>query len=430
MLSVAEIVDSVTLDSAPSPQLRAFATLSRAANELLAQRPMDEVLELVVNLAFEIATPDRGALMLLEGDPPALRAAASRGVRSADGAMAISRTIADAVIQQQQSVMTTDAQRDYGSAESVIMQDIRSAMCVPLWNNKEVIGLIYVDTLGGANRFTRVDLEALTLVANVAAVKIDNVRLFQQEQRMKEMERELRAAAEIQQRLLPAAPPEVPGYELFGYNRPCFAVGGDYFDYLMRDERTLSFAIGDVSGKGLSAALLMASIQASFHAHTSTPKPVAELVSQLNRVVCRSSAAERFSTFFYGEVDVGSGVLRYCNAGHNPPLLVRAGDGGTELLSGGGMILGFDPDVPYTTHETRVDPGDLVVGYSDGVTESMNPTNEEFGEERLIQAVRGCDAISVEQIHKRIDGAVDEFVGEADPFDDYTLVIVRRSAPR
>jgi serine phosphatase RsbU (regulator of sigma subunit) len=432
MLSVSEIMNSVSLGAAPDPQLRAFATLSRAANELLAQRPMDEVLELVVNLVFDIATPDRGALMLLEGDPPALRAAASRGVTSAEGGLAISRTIADAVIRQQQAVMTTDAQMDdrFGSAESVIMHDIRSAMCVPLWNNKEVIGLIYVDTLGGAHRFSRVDLEALTLVANVAAVKIDNVRLFQQEQRMKEMERELRAAAEIQQRLLPAAPPELSGYELFGYNRPCFAVGGDYFDYLMRDERTLSFAIGDVSGKGLSAALLMASIQASFHAHTSTPKPVAELVSQLNRVVCRNSAAERFSTFFYGEVDIASGALRFCNAGHNPPLLVRAGDGSTELLSGGGMILGFDPDVPYSTHEARVEPGDLVVAYSDGVTESMNSANEEFGEERLIDAVRDCGAISVEQIYKRIDGAVDEFVGEADPFDDYTLVLLRRSAAK
>ena len=186
MLSVAEIMDSVTLDAAPSPQLRAFATLSRAANELLAQRPMDEVLELAINLVFEIAAPDRGSLMLLEGDPPALHAAASRGVGSDTGGLAVSRTIADAVIRQKQAIMTTDARVDerFGSAQSVILHDIRSAMCVPLWNNRDVIGLIYVDTLGGARRFSRVDLEALTLVANVAAVKIHNVRLFQQEQRI------------------------------------------------------------------------------------------------------------------------------------------------------------------------------------------------------------------------------------------------------
>jgi serine phosphatase RsbU (regulator of sigma subunit) len=428
-LSASQIVGSVRTGGEPSPQLRAFATLIRATDELLAQRPLDEVVELVVNLAFEIASPDRCAVMLLEGEPPRLRPAASRGVAAEEGELTFSRTITDIVLEQQQSIMTADARLDdrFDGAESVILENIRSAMCVPLWNNKEVIGLIYVDTLHLQRRFSKMDLEALTLVANVAAVKIDNVRLFQQEQRMKEMERELRAAARIQQRLLPSEPLEVPGYELCGDNKPCFEVGGDYFDYLLRDERTLSFAIGDVSGKGLSAALLMATLQSSFHAHASTSAAVNELVAQLNRAVCRNAADDKFITFFYGEIDLPSGLLRFCNAGHNPPLLVRANGGEVERLSGGGMILGFDPEVQYTTSETDLRPGDLVVGYSDGVTESVNSGAEEFGEQRLIDAVKGCGGISVEEIRARIDGAVERFVGEADMFDDYTLVLVRRA---
>jgi serine phosphatase RsbU (regulator of sigma subunit) len=429
ILSASAIVGSARRGEEPGSQLRAFATLIRATDDLLAQQPLDEVLELVVNLAFEIASPDRCAVMLLEGEPPQLRAAASRGVTAEEGELTFSRTITDIVLEQQQSIMTADARLDdrFDGAESVVLKNIRSAMCVPLWNNKEVIGLIYVDTLHLQRRFSKMDLEALTLVANVAAVKIDNVRLFQQEQRMKEMERELRAAARIQQRLLPSEPLEVPGYELCGDNKPCFEVGGDYFDYLLRDERTLSFAIGDVAGKGLSAALLMATIQSSFHAHASTPAAVNELVAQLNRAVCRNAADDKFITFFYGEIDLPSGLLRFCNAGHNPPLLIRADGGEVERLSGGGMILGFDPEVQYTTSETGLGPGDLIVGYSDGVTESVNTGAEEFGEQRLIDTAKSCGGISVEEIRGRIDGAVERFVGEADMFDDYTLVLVRRA---
>jgi sigma-B regulation protein RsbU (phosphoserine phosphatase) len=429
MLSASEIVGSVQKDSESSAQQRAFSALIEATDELLAQRPLDEVLELIVNLVVKIASPDRSAVLLLEGEPPELREAVSRGVASAKGELTVSRTITDIVVTQKKSVMTSDARTDdrFDGAESVILRGIRSAMCVPLWNNKEVIGLIYVDMLHRQRCFSKMDLVALTLVANVAAVKIDNVRLFQQEQRMKEMERELRAAAKIQQGLLPSEPPEVAGYELFGHNKPCYEVGGDYFDYLLRDERTLSFAVGDVSGKGLTASLLMASIQAAFHAHLSTTVAVDEFVSQLNKAVCRASAADKFSTFFYGEIDLASGLLRFCNAGHNPPLLVRAAGGETELLSGGGMILGFEPDVPYRVHEASLNHGDLIVAYSDGVTESVNTADEEFGEDRLIEAVRDCGEMSVEAIRGRIDGAVDEFVGEADQFDDYTLLLLRRS---
>lgn len=437
MLSVSDVMDSMLADPSrvssgdgeTGAQIRAFTTLSRAANELLAQRPLDEVLELIVSLAFEIASPDRGAVMLLEGDPPRLRTGASRGMAGGEGAMAISRTIVDAVLNQQQAVMTSDALSDarFGEAESIILQNVRSAMCVPLWNNRDVSGLVYVDTLGGPQRFSRLDLEALTLVANVAAVKIDNVRLFVQEQRMKEIERELQAAAKIQRRLLPGDPPEVPGFEIRGYNNPCLEVGGDYYDHSLRNEDTLSIAIGDVSGKGMSAALLMASLQASLHAHISAPTLPPDIVSQLNRVVCRNSEADKFSTFFYGEIDVATGVLRYCNAGHHPPLILRAATGKVERLAIGGLILGFDPDIRYDAHEDRLEPGDLIVAYSDGVTESMNPASEEFGEERLIETIAAAANESVEATRRRIDGAVDEFVGQADPFDDYTVLLVRRA---
>jgi serine phosphatase RsbU (regulator of sigma subunit) len=438
MLSVSDVMQSVYMDprtdvageKEAGAQLRAFATLSRAADQLLAQRPLNEVLELVVNLVFEIASPDRGAVMLLEGDPPRLRAGASRGLEDGQGKLAISRTIADAVLRKQQAVMTSDALSDarFGEAESIILQNVRSVMCVPLWNNKKVTGLVYVDTLGGPQRFSRLDLEALTLVANVAAVKIDNVRLFAKEQRMKEMERELQAAAKIQRRLLPTEPPDVPGYEILGYNNPCFEVGGDYYDYTLRNENTLSIAVGDVSGKGMSAALLMASLQASLHAHISAPTEAPDIVSQLNRVVCKNSEADRFSTFFYGEVDVATGALRYCNAGHLPPLIVRAATGEVEPLAVGGLILGFDPDIRYEAREARLEPGDLLVAYSDGVTESMNPSGEEFGEKRLIEMIRSSRGESVEAARRRIDGAVDAFVGQADPFDDYTVLLVRRAA--
>lgn len=412
-----------------TPQGRAFTVLTRAANEMLSHRPLDETLEIIMDMVFEALSPDRGTVMLLEGEPPALRARVVREGRGATSdAIQLSRAITEAVVGGHQSVMTTDAQHDerFSSRESIQIQGVRSALCVPLWNNREVIGLVYVDSLGAPGKFQKDDLKLLTLLANLAAVKIENVRLFVEEQRRKQIQRELETAAQIQRRLLPTAAPPFDGYEITGHSLPCREVGGDYYDFLPRAGGKLAVAIGDVSGKGMGAALLMATLQASFRAHASLDLPVPAIVERLNRAVVASSMSNNFISFFLGELEGQTGLLVYTNAGHNPPILLRAG-GEVERLRAGGMILGILPDAAFVAEEVRLGRGDVLVTFSDGITESQNEAGGEFGEERLIETIRKHRAESAELIRERIHETVDAFVGEAPQHDDVTLTVLKRT---
>lgn len=437
VLPLADIISSSVTRPSPSqeatdqstPQSRAFSVLARAASELLAHRTMDETFEVILDMVFEAVNPDRGTIMLLEGDPPTLQSQVVRDARSCgDDQIKLSRTIADAVVHQQQSILIQDARTDerFAAQESIQIQGIHSALCVPLWNNREVIGLLYVDTLGIPGRFQRDDLRLLTLLANLAAIKIENVKLFLGEQKRREMEQELQAAAKIQRRLLPANDPDIPNYEITGYNIPCKGVGGDYFDFMPLAGDRLGLAIGDVSGKGMPAALLMAMVQASFQAHASAGLEVTELIHRLNVAVARNSMSNKFMTFFYGELEPASGRMVYTNAGHNPPLLFRT-DGSVEELTGGGMILGVLKDAKYTSHETVLRPGDVLVLFTDGITESQNENEEQFEEPRLMEVVKSCMTETAQEIRGRLEDAVGAFVGKAPQFDDITLMVVKHT---
>lgn len=406
-----------------SPQARAFAIMSRATEDLVAQRPLPQVLERFMDMVFEACSPERAAILLLQGSPPLLEVQAQRGRGER---LEVSRTIADLVIQGKQAVIIEDAQMDQqlAGSESIILQGIRSAMCVPLWNNREVLGILYVDS-PHRDSFSRDDLALVTLLGNVVAVKIENVRLFQRDQAMREIEKELSLAARIQRRLLPAEPPVVAGYELAGMNVPCKAVGGDTFDYIMRENGRLGIALGDVSGKGIGAALIMAMFQSAFRAHAGTDIGLRELVSRLNRAVCRNAEDGKFITFFCAEIDLERHILRYVNAGHNPPLLARAG-GEVEKLSTGGIILGFMPDSLYAVAETEMGLGDVLVMYSDGITEAFSPAKEEYGEARLQEVLLAERGRSPAEIQDAIVRSVAEFSPGGEQDDDMTLSLLKR----
>lgn len=409
---------------------RAFEILSQASETFLGQQSLDAVLEMCMDMVHRAAAPDRAAAMLLEGQPPSLKVRAHRGgAGTGADTIRISRTITDAVLHGQTAVLVSDATVDarFAGAESVMLEGVRSAMCVPLWNNKAVIGLIYVDRLRSASAYSGEDLRVLTLVANLAAIKIENVRLFLRDQKMKELEREMATAAKIQQRLLPSSVPGFAGYELAGRNLPCLAVGGDYFDLQLRDEGRLMVAIGDVSGKGLGAALLMALVQGAVRANIVGASNVPDLVSRLNHVVLTNSGDEQFMTLFCCEIDGASGSLRYVNAGHNPPLLFRR-NGQVERLFSRGMALGILPDRRYEQAEVALEHGDLLALYSDGITESQDPSSAEFGEDRLLECLRELHEQPVGTILERVLDSALGFAGTAPQFDDMTLVLVRRPA--
>ena len=227
-------------------------------------------------------------------------------------------------------------------------------MAVPLQTNDRVIGLVNVDSRSFARPFTPDDLDLLTVLANVAAIRIENQRLALVEHQKQLISRDLEQAAEIQRRLLPHQAPAVPGYELAGHNLPCRTVGGDYFDFFPYDDGRIGLVLGDVSGKGMPAALLMTALKGGVQVLLGeAPDDVAKLMSRLDRVVAANFPRNRFVSFFFGLLDPASGELIYCNAGHNPPFLLRA-DGSMERLPTCGTILGIFPDVGYEVKRCRL----------------------------------------------------------------------------
>jgi serine phosphatase RsbU (regulator of sigma subunit) len=256
------------------------------------------------------------------------------------------------------------------------------------------------------------------------------------------LERELLTAREIQQRLLPHKTPIVPGFEITGTSVPSRQVGGDYFDFLLLDDDRLGVAIGDVSGKGMPAALLMANLQASLHGQVIHPSSVADVVGRVNDLLVRSTDPHMFATFFYGLLDLRTATLTTTNAGHNPPLWLRR-DGEVVRLHTGGLILGMLAGQVYRQQEVRLDPGDVVVLYTDGITEAIGPSenaardesedddeNPEnmFGEEALIEVLRKHERQSAAGIKEAILSAVARHTAGKPQSDDVTLVVVKRRA--
>ena len=398
------------------------AALIRAGQELAGHRPLDELFELILDLSIQAVGAERGVLMTLEGEDLVARSVRGEGFR-------ISTTVRDRVLKERASLLVRDTALDeaFKSRDSIVGQQVQSVMAVPLQTNDRVIGLINVDSRSFARPFTPDDLDLLTVLANVAAIRIENERLVVVELQKQIITRELEQAADIQRRLLPREAPLVAGYELAGHNLPCQTVGGDYFDFFPYADGRIGLALGDVSGKGMQAAILMSTVKGGMQVlFGETPDDVASLMSRLDRTVAANFPRNRFVTLFFGLLDPASGELTYCNAGHNPPFLVRA-DNSIERLTSCGTILGIFPEMGYEVKHSRLMPGDVLTLYSDGVTEENSPDGEEFGEDRLsrllVERGRGGAANLVEGIRM----AVLAWAAGAAAADDVTVVVAARA---
>jgi serine phosphatase RsbU (regulator of sigma subunit) len=332
------------------------------------------------------------------------------------------------VIREKTSLMIGDAQSDnaLSKQESIVIMRVRSMMAAPLQTGDQVIGLIYVDTDIIVHPFTAEDLDLLTVMANVAAIRIENARLAEIEQSEKMMELELAQASEIQRSLLPTEAPVRDGYDLAGLHIPCRTVGGDYYDFVPYQDGRMALVVGDVSGKGFPAALLMSSLQARVQMLRETMPGPGLAVTTLNRSLTERCPLGKFITFFYGLLDLDTGILEYANAGHNYPLVLRT-NGSVELLKGNGLVMGLFADVHYEVRKAKLEPGELLVLYSDGVTEASNNGGEEFGENGLAEFVAArkfnrCDDIIIQLVEH-----MQKWRGNTSFADDFTVVLVRRT---
>ena len=408
-----------------NPQVRA---LIRAGRELAGHRPLNELFEVIMDLSMEAVFAGRGVLMTLVDqkgeDQLEVRAARGAGFK-------ISSTVRDRVIKDKTSLLVRDAQMDQALREqkSIVMQKVRSFIAVPLQTQDRVIGLIYVDSPDLIREFTREDLGLLTVMANVAAIRIEHARLNEVEATERILAQELDQAAQIQMALLPTVAPQIQGLDIAGRTLASRTVGGDYYDYLNFPDGRFGMIVGDVAGKGLPASLLMSSLQARVQVLFEDGEQLAEKITRLNKATAANCPDNRFITFFMTVMDPATGKLIFCNAGHNPPILVRASGGSTSLSGdkiGGGFMLGIFAGAKYTQAEEVMQPGDVLVLFSDGVTEAADPTDQEFGEARLLALVESLKDRPAAEIVDAIHANVAQFAEGAPQADDITVVVARR----
>ena len=416
----------------PAEQLSKLIESLRVVNELtielLRDVSVDELLKFLMDKVFETLQPDRGVVLLRSATSGELVPAV---VRVAEGISAdevrLSRTLVAAVVEKRNGLllMDTSAGSQVSLADSIRLSGIKSVLAAPLENQGEVVGLIYVDCRMGHRSFEESDLRLLTSLANVAAAKIQNARLMADAAEKKQMDREFALAREIQQRLLPDSPPDVPGYELYGSNVASRQVSGDYFDFRPRSDGKVYAAIADVCGKGVGPALLMASLQASFHAWADESVGVPEMTGRLSEAISRRTGPDRFITFFLALLDPATGEVEYTNAGHNPGLWLKQ-DGTLEELASHGLPLALFPGRPYGSSRLTLGGNEVLCLYTDGVTEANDPQGNEFGMGPLKEVLASQIGHEPADIDAALGRALEAHAAGEPYADDRTLLMIRR----
>lgn len=328
------------------------------------------------------------------------------------------------VIRSGETVIAPDVRRDTHYVNG--RESTRSEIAVPIIRNAQVIGALNLES-DQLDAFTPADIELLEFFASAAAISIEKAILHQQVLEKQRIEQHLIIAREVQFALLPSTAPKIPGYELAGINLPTWTISGDYFDYIPLGEGRVGVVIADVAGKGVPAALIMATFRAALRARVRQDEAVLGLVQDVNQLLMESSESVRFVTAFYGVLDPAAGRFHYVDCGHNPAILLRA-SGERELLEQGGPPLGVAAKPQYESATVSLEPGDVLALYTDGVVEVMNARAEEFGRERLEGVLGHCAGLGVEGIVRAVVEATRAFSGRDEYDDDFTLVVVKRGA--
>lgn len=414
-----------------SDRLALLYELSQTFNSSL---DLDEVLNRVMDEVIITTHAERGILML-RNSVGELEFRVARGVDRNiinDPAFQISLSIVDTVARYGQPVLTSDAQLDarFSMRQSVKILGLRSILCVPLHVKKRVLGVVYVDNRIQAGLFKQADLDLLTAISASAAIAIENARLYALAVEQGRLERELQLARQLQDSLLPSETPHLPGWEFAARWLPARQVAGDYYDFLPGENNQLGLVVADVSDKGMPAALLMTLTRSIVRASLDQAISPAEGIMRSNRQICPHSVSGMFVTMFYATVNAQDNQFTYVNAGHNPPLFFQCrgkrGSGSINRLGRTGMALGVESENIYKQFTLKFNPGDLMVLYTDGVTDALDAQGNEFGLERLEGLILDHCSTSAEKMMHLLEQSIHDFVGNAAIFDDITIMVVKR----
>jgi phosphoserine phosphatase RsbU/P len=436
-------IEHITSSETTGGGLRKLNLLLEATTLLHSQLPLDTVLGHMLDHAISVTDADRG--LLLEADEKGTLkvrlARRSGGMRLPPESLTPSQTAIQLALRRQSSVITEDlaqAGMDLQAAQSIVAQRLRAVVVLPLYamsrantdqsminiKRGDFLGVLYLDSRRPA-AFSKLDRQILDALAADAASILDNARLVERERERQRLEQEIGIARDIQQALLPKNFRDYPHLAVSGINFPCLAVGGDYFDVFPLGDNRTAFLIADVSGKGLGAALCTNLLQGALSGMTLGTDP-ARVFNHVNRFLCDHSEIGRYATMFFGILD-DQGHLEYINAGHPSPFLIRQGVA-EDVFTEGSYPVGLVPEAEYTAVCLKLEPGDTLVLFSDGVTEAMDPAEQLFGVPRLREVLNGQLQTPLDELQRMVLESVENFSRGASQADDLTLLLVRYRA--
>ena len=405
-------------------------TLTLLARELIEDRPMDELFGFITERIMEHLHPSRAAIALLGPDGRSFTKVEVRRADPADTSeLTISHTLLTAVVEEKKALAFVDVSVDekLRSAKSIIMQGIHSILCTPLMISEAVVGVLYVDFLFTQRSISEDDVRLVAQIGRFAAIKLETTRLREDAIQKRIMDEELKTASSIQRRLLPAAPTNVPGFTFVGRNQPCRTVSGDYYDFAIRPDGRVYFVIGDVSGKGVTAGLMMAGLQVAFRIFSKSDPDPSVLVTQLNLSLKENLPQSKFVTLFLGRLDTSSGMIEYVNAGHTPPL--HLSKKGAVELGESDLLLGVVSRAEFTTRRLQLEPGDSLILFTDGVTEARDRAGVDLGSTIIGDALVPLHGADASTIASSVNETVLQHVGDPENLDDdVTLLVVSRAA--
>lgn len=408
-------------------------------NKIASNLELPDLLQAIALSVRRIFQCDLVGVALPETDGIHLRAYAhdfpdGKGLTRKNMSISIEKTGPGLAFRTGQPVVmsTSDMVRLLPATNRARSEGIQSACCMPLVRRKQVIGALYLGRLENDQAFTQDEVDFLAQITSQVAIAVDNAlayrQLAEEVAQRERFNREVEIARAVQERLFPQKFPEISGLDYCGRCRPALGVGGDYYDFLGLPQGRLGIAIGDVSGKGIAAALMMAGLQASLRSEVSrAPQNLGAVVADINRQIYEVSEVNRYATLFYGQYNPATYDFEYVNAGHNPPLHFHNSHGKWDLsrLDVGGTVVGLLEGCRYQQGSVTLARGDLLIAFTDGISEAMNNAGEEWGEERLVETIQFDYGFSAAQILQHAVEAADAFVGGAKQHDDMTLVVLR-----
>jgi sigma-B regulation protein RsbU (phosphoserine phosphatase) len=399
-------------------------TLLEVEKSLSSSLDLHKVLELILDSLLKVVKYDAAAIFLIDKRKQQIDHIKARGFDPAlepDLQLKMGQGLAGWAAQAQKSLIVPNVKKDPRYIEARV--ETESGMVVPIISNERIIGVFSIES-NKLDAYDEEDLELLDAFASLAAISIERAREHQEILEKRKLEEELSIARGIQKTFLPKKHPEMPGFDISGINIPSEKVGGDYYDFISIIENQVGIAIGDVSGKGIPAALIMASFRASLIAEIRNNYAIRSIMFKVNNLLFESTESDIYVTAVYGVLDTKNRIFTFTNAGHNAPIFRRA-DGRMEYLIEGGVTLGTFENSKYEERPLSLSPGDVIVLYTDGVTEAKNEEEEEFGTKRLKRVINDSHKLRAAQIQENIYKAVKDFTGNLPQADDLTMIVIK-----